>query len=222
MSAASAATDLLRQLHDNPLIAILRGSSSEALESTVDTLVDAGIASLEITLPTPGALRAIEAARARHPHVHFGAGTVTTAKDVRSARDAGAMFLVSPTTDEGVISTAAATGLPMLPGAFSPSEILSAWRFGATAVKLFPARSLGPSFVADLRAPLPEVPLIAVGGVGVADVLPYLDAGALAVGAGSPLLGDALDGGSQTELRLRAVRFIEVATGSRRDPGRAR
>jgi 2-dehydro-3-deoxyphosphogluconate aldolase/(4S)-4-hydroxy-2-oxoglutarate aldolase len=200
----------VEHLAEHPLIAILRGVSPHALAATIDTLAEAGVETLEVTLPTPGAAQAISEARERHPNLVIGAGTVTTAQQVDAALAAGAMFLVSPNTDPAVLARAAKVELPSLPGAFSPSEILLAWRLGAAGVKVFPARSLGPRYITDVHAPLPEIPLVAVGGVGLADVRPYLDAGALAVGVGSPLLGDALEGGSQHELLKRARLFVDA------------
>ena len=204
-------SDLLARLTRNPLIAILRGESADSLEATIDTLITAGIEILEVTLTTPGAAAAITGARLRHPRAFIGAGTVLTAAGVQAADDAGAQFLVSPDTNVEVLAAATRAALPALPGAFSATEILLAWRNGAMAVKVFPARSLGPGYITDVHAPLPEIPLIAVGGVGLTDVRAYLDAGVIAVGIGSPLLGDALAGGSQTELKLRARAFLAAA-----------
>lgn len=203
-------SSLIQHLAGHPLIAILRSRSPHALAVTIDTLAEAGVETLEVTLPTPGAARAITEARMRHPHLVIGAGTVTTVEQVGEAQAAGATFLVSPNTDPAVLARAVEEGLPFLPGAYSPSEIALAWRLGAAAVKVFPARSLGPAFISDVHAPLPDIPLVAVGGVGLTDVRTYLDAGALAVGVGSPLLGDALEGGSQFELLQRARQFVDA------------
>ena len=207
--------EFTRRLSEHPLVAILRARSANALDSSIDTLVEAGVTTLEITLPTPGAADAIAGARSRYPQALIGAGTVLSREGVELARDAGAQFLVCPDTDDAVLAAAGRVGLPILPGAFSPTEILRAWKGGAAAVKVFPARSLGASFVSDLRGPLPEIPLVAVGGIGLNDVAAYLGAGAVAVGIGSPLLGDALDGGSQEQLAERARAFVDQARGER-------
>ncbi|WP_436499745.1 bifunctional 4-hydroxy-2-oxoglutarate aldolase/2-dehydro-3-deoxy-phosphogluconate aldolase [Actinokineospora sp. HUAS TT18] len=194
-------------LRDNGLVAILRSRADAPLTRVMRALVDAGVRIMEVTVPTPGSLSAIAAATAEFGgDVLVGAGTVTTGDQVRAARDAGAAFVVSPGFDLEV--QAAAAGMGSLPGAFTPTEIQTAWRAGATAVKLFPAATLGARFVAELRGPLPDIPVVPTGGVGLADVRTYLDSGAVAVGVGSPLIGDALRGGSLAELFARAAAFV--------------
>jgi 2-dehydro-3-deoxyphosphogluconate aldolase/(4S)-4-hydroxy-2-oxoglutarate aldolase len=114
--------------------------------------------------------------------------------DVTSARhavDAGARFLVTPTTDPEVIGWAARRGVPIFPGAMTPTEIVLAWSSGATAVKLFPASVCGPGYVRDLAGPLGHIPLVAVGGIGAENAAAFLSAGVRAVGVGSWLIGDA-------------------------------
>ena len=128
---------------------------------------------------------------------------------------AGASFVVSPTTDAAVIGRAVHHGLVALPGAMTPTEIAAAISAGAPAVKVFPARNLGPAFVRDVLAPMPHARLVPVGGVALDDVAPYLAAGALAVGVGSPLIGDALDDGDLTALATRARDYVAAATQAR-------
>lgn len=201
-----------RHLRANPIIAILRATHPAPLDACIETLVEAGIRTLEVTLPTPGAVEAVRAASEKYGSaVWIGSGTVLTADEASRAADAGARFIVSPHTDPELIAAATARGLASLPGAGTVTEALSAWRAGASAVKLFPARTLGSSFVSDMAAPLPEVPLVAVGGVGLTDAAAYLEAGALAVGVGSPLIGDALTApGAWSDLAARARRFIDA------------
>jgi 2-dehydro-3-deoxyphosphogluconate aldolase/(4S)-4-hydroxy-2-oxoglutarate aldolase len=191
------------------LVAILRSRTPAPLDAVIETLVDAGVRVLEVTVPTPGALAAISAAAAKYAgQVSVGGGTVTTVDQVHALRDAGAAFIVSPHFDPAVVDTARDAGMASLPGALTPTEVVAASRL-ATAVKLFPASS--PSYVAELRGPLPSVPLVPTGGVRLDDVAGYLAAGATAVGVGSPLLGDALAGGSLTALRDRAAEFVAAA-----------
>lgn len=204
---------LIEHLTAHRLVAILRGGAGTQpglLVAAIDTLVDAGVRALEVTLPTPGALAAIrEASRRYGDEVWVGAGTVLTADEVGQAASAGARFVVSPDTNAGVLAAAHDHGMGSLPGAATPTEILSAYRLGATAVKVFPARSLGGAeFVRDVLAPLPNVPLIAVGGVTLDSVEDYLAAGAVALGIGSPLIGDALAGGSLDALGERARALV--------------
>ncbi|UOY00126.1 bifunctional 4-hydroxy-2-oxoglutarate aldolase/2-dehydro-3-deoxy-phosphogluconate aldolase [Blastococcus sp. PRF04-17] len=185
-----------RAVRETALVAILRGRSGAHLDVVCDTLLDAGVRCLEITLNTPRALDVVHrlAAEAR-PGVEVGVGTVRRPEEVDAAADAGASFVVAPTTSAAVGERTAARGLGWYPGALSPTEIATAWELGATAVKVFPAGSAGgPRYLKEVRAPLDDVLLIPTGGVGVDDVPGYLQAGAVAVGMGGPLIGAALDG----------------------------
>ncbi|WP_129837718.1 bifunctional 4-hydroxy-2-oxoglutarate aldolase/2-dehydro-3-deoxy-phosphogluconate aldolase [Streptomyces sp. RFCAC02] len=209
----SPADRLPAALRRHGLVAILRARTPGApLLDVVRTLVDAGVAIIEITVPTPGSLEAVRAAAAQYgDRVLIGTGTVTTPAQVRATAEAGGAFVVSPHTDPELIRAARDAGLGALPGAFTPTEILAAHRAGATAVKLFPATGLGPGYVADVRAPLPDIPLVPTGGVGTREIPAYRAAGAVAVGVGSPLVGDALAGGSLAALGERAAEFVRLA-----------
>ncbi|WP_217237534.1 bifunctional 4-hydroxy-2-oxoglutarate aldolase/2-dehydro-3-deoxy-phosphogluconate aldolase [Streptomyces sp. AC555_RSS877] len=183
---------LTRQLGRTRVMAILRSADASGLPAVARALAAGGITCLEVTLTTPGALDAL--ARIRDelgPGVAVGAGTVITEAQARDARAAGAAFLVAPVVDVQVIRAAADFGTPCYPGAWTPTEVSTAWQAGAAAVKLFPASTGGPAHLRQLRAPLPDIPLIAVGGVDLAQARDYLDAGARAVGIGSPLLRGA-------------------------------
>ncbi|WP_329314998.1 bifunctional 4-hydroxy-2-oxoglutarate aldolase/2-dehydro-3-deoxy-phosphogluconate aldolase [Streptomyces sp. NBC_01262] len=180
------------QLSRTRVMAILRSADAAGLPAVAHALVAGGVTCLEVTLTTAGALDAI--ARIRDelgPEVSVGAGTVVGLDDVRDALAAGAQFLVSPVVDTEVIRASAEHGTPFYPGAQTATEVLTAWRAGAAAVKLFPASTGGPGHLRQLRAPLPQIPLVAVGGVGIDEARDYLDAGAVAVGIGSPLLRGA-------------------------------
>src|SRR3954454_24641862 len=175
------------------VIAILRAEDASRAEAVVEGLLEDGIRSLELTLTTKGALDVVEPPGAAVPDgTDLGMGTVLTADDVDRAVDAGARFVVSPSVAPPVIEAAARHGIGSYPGAFTPTEIHAAWTGGASAVKLFPAGALGPGYLAAVRAPLPDIPLVPTGGVAVESVGAWLDAGAAAVALGSPLLGDAL------------------------------
>jgi 2-dehydro-3-deoxyphosphogluconate aldolase/(4S)-4-hydroxy-2-oxoglutarate aldolase len=144
---------------------------------------------------TPGALAVVRRLVTQDgTGAEVGVGTVRRPEDVDAAADAGATFVVAPNTDEAVGERAAQRGLGWFPGAFTPTEIGRAWDLGATAVKVFPAGSAGgPRYLREVRAPLDDVLLVPTGGVGVDDVPGYLQAGAVAVGMGSPLIGRALE-----------------------------
>jgi 2-dehydro-3-deoxyphosphogluconate aldolase/(4S)-4-hydroxy-2-oxoglutarate aldolase len=135
-----------------------------------------------------------------------GACTVLDVEGATQAVDAGARFIVSPHTDPALIDWAVARGLPVVPGAFSPTEMLTAWRAGATAIKLFPASVAGPAFVREFRGPFRDIPLIATGGVTIESAPAFLAAGTTAVGLGSWLTGD----GEPEGIADRAERLIRA------------
>ena len=205
---------LIQALRSHRLLAILRGSSAEHLTPVLETLIEAGIRCVEVTLPTPGSLDAVAALRAAYPDdVTVGVGTVLSSDEVRRVADAGAQFVVCPHLDPAIVEHAAKLGLGSLPGVFTPTEAVQAMRAGASAAKLFPAAVHGPLFIKALRGPLPDLPFVPTGGVGLGEMPEWLEAGALAVAVGSPMIGDALNGGSLKELRARAEAFVGVAEG---------
>ncbi|MFJ9633654.1 bifunctional 4-hydroxy-2-oxoglutarate aldolase/2-dehydro-3-deoxy-phosphogluconate aldolase [Streptomyces sp. NPDC101175] len=212
---------LTPQLASTRVMAILRSADASALPAAARALAAGGVTCLEVTLTTSGALDAI--ARIKDElgaGISVGAGTVLSTADTRDALAAGAEFLVAPNVDPDVIHDAADQDIPFYPGAWTATEVTAAWRAGAAAVKLFPACTGGPAHLRQLRAPLPHIPLMAVGGVDLEAAGRYMAAGALAVGVGSPLLRDtdrdptpeALDA-----LTARARALLETvrpATGS--------
>ena len=143
--------------------------------------------------------------------VVVGAGTVLTADDAKASVDAGAEFLVSPVLDRALV---ASSSVPFYPGTLTPTEIHAAGQAGAPLVKVFPAGGLGPGYLRDIRGPLPAARVMPTGGIKIEDVADWLLAGAVAVGLGGPLLGDAAAGGSLKELAVRArqaVRAVAIA-----------
>lgn len=195
------------QLRDTGIVAILRAHADAHLAAVCETLVAAGVTCLELTLTTPGANGALTALRARlGSHVALGMGSVTTRHQAESALAAGAEFLVSPGVCAEVAACAAEHNVACYPGAWTPTEVITAWSLGAPAVKLFPAASGGPRHLRDLRGPLPDIPLVPTGGVGLDEIGAYVAAGAAAVGLGGPLLGDALAVGTEPALRALAQR----------------
>jgi 2-dehydro-3-deoxyphosphogluconate aldolase/(4S)-4-hydroxy-2-oxoglutarate aldolase len=197
------------------VLAIARRLEARTVPAIADALREGGIRALELTLndPEPVALEAIEAAR-HHldgSDVAVGAGTVLSVDAARRAVDAGATFLVSPHLDVEVVAWAAAAGIPAMPGAATPTEVLAGWRAGAAAIKVFPASSLGPTFLRELHGPLPDVPLIPTGGVTVESAGSFIDAGAIAVGLGSWLFADR----TPASIRERAAQSVAAVTRAR-------
>jgi 2-dehydro-3-deoxyphosphogluconate aldolase / (4S)-4-hydroxy-2-oxoglutarate aldolase len=202
--------DFLEQLRAARLIAIVRGHDPSAALASTLALAEEGMAFIEVSLTTTGALDVIGRARAAlGPRAWLGAGTVLSAADAEGAAAAGATFIVTPAHGPGV-DAAAARGLPVVAGALTPTEVVGVLAAGAAAVKLFPASSGGIQYLRALRDPFPAAPFVPVGGVDEDAAREYLAAGAVAVGVGSPLLGDAASGGSIAGLRERARRYLSI------------
>lgn len=204
-------TPLVDILREHRLVAILRARGAGPLVDVALALAEAGVRCLEVTLPSPGSAAAVRELTAKlGDEVAVGMGTVLTAAEVGQAADAGARFVVSPDHNPEVVAAARELGLGSMPGAFSPTEIVAAWRGGPTAVKVFPASVLTPEYVAAVRAPLPDIPLVPTGGIDLDGAAAFLRAGALAVGVGGPLLGTALTGEADSPERARPAALDEV------------
>ncbi|MEU9318200.1 bifunctional 4-hydroxy-2-oxoglutarate aldolase/2-dehydro-3-deoxy-phosphogluconate aldolase [Streptomyces sp. NPDC048295] len=203
---------LLSELGRERLLAIVRGTDTQATLDTVLTLFHSGVDIVEVSLTSTDALTVIEKARAAlGPDALLGAGTLLTARQARSAAQAGACFGVTPGITAAV-AECRALDLPVFTGALTPTEVAAAVDEGASAVKLFPASVGGPQYFKALRDPFPDIPFVPVGGVDAEAARDYLAAGALAVGVGGPLVGDAARGGSLDALAERAARFREVTS----------
>jgi 2-dehydro-3-deoxyphosphogluconate aldolase/(4S)-4-hydroxy-2-oxoglutarate aldolase len=206
--------NLLNSLRTHQLMAIVRGPDPEATLASVLTLADSGVALIEVSLTGADALGTIRQARASlGGDFGLGAGTVLSAEEAQRAADAGATFLVTPALAPS-IAEAGRLGLPVLAGALTPSEVVQAGASGAAAVKLFPASLGGPAYLGALRDPFPRTAFVPVGGVDAESARAYLDRGAVAVGVGSPLLGDAVRGGNLGALRDRAAAFLTAVASS--------
>ncbi|WP_166669559.1 bifunctional 4-hydroxy-2-oxoglutarate aldolase/2-dehydro-3-deoxy-phosphogluconate aldolase [Paenisporosarcina antarctica] len=176
-------------LKDNPLVPVLRKIPYEYADEIISALYDSGIHIVEITMETERVEEIIRNSVTKFgDKMLIGAGTILSINDCHRAIEAGAQFIVAPVLQEEVIQYAVARGIPMIPGVFTPSEMLRAYDAGAIAVKLFPASSLGPGFVKDVKGPLSHIPIMVTGGIDADNARSYLDAGAIAVGAGSALL----------------------------------
>jgi len=197
------------------VVAVIRLKDPAKLQASVDAMAEGGVRALEVTMTVPGAVDLIRGlARALPPGFLLGAGTVTDAPTARAVIDAGASFVVGPVFRPDVIAACHERDVPVMPGCFSPTEILAAHEAGADIVKLFPATLLGPQFVKDVRAPLPQVKLMPTGGVTLDNAGDWIRAGAVAVGLGSALLdAGAIDGGRFDVITANARRVVaNVAT----------
>ncbi|MEU7579003.1 bifunctional 4-hydroxy-2-oxoglutarate aldolase/2-dehydro-3-deoxy-phosphogluconate aldolase [Streptomyces sp. NPDC041068] len=205
--------DFPAALRARRLVAIVRGTDPEASFRTVMTLAESGIPLVEVSLSGADALGVLRRARAElGADVWLGAGTVLTAKDARAAADAGANLIVTPGLGAGV-DEAVRLGLVVLGGVLTPTDVIAAEAAGVTALKIFPASAVGgPAYLKALQGPFPRTPFVPVGGVDAAAAEAYLALGAVAVGVGSPLIGDAADGGDLAALRARAAEFVKVTS----------
>ncbi|QJU55293.1 bifunctional 4-hydroxy-2-oxoglutarate aldolase/2-dehydro-3-deoxy-phosphogluconate aldolase [Herbiconiux sp. KACC 21604] len=201
----------LEQLEAARIVAILRSDSASHLAACAETLIDSGISALEFALTTPGSVEAIRQMSSSIPEgVYLGAGTVITTELASAAAESGASFFVTPAVVLDVLSAAVERRIPVLCGAATATEALTAHRAGALAVKVFPAGVGSPQLIRALREPLPFIPLVPTGGVDERNAGECIRAGATAVGVGRSLLGDATEGGSLRALRERALRLQEA------------
>jgi 2-dehydro-3-deoxyphosphogluconate aldolase/(4S)-4-hydroxy-2-oxoglutarate aldolase len=175
----------LAEINRTRIIAILRGVRESDIDRLAGALLAGGITVLEITLNTPGAPDMIRKLQSSYgDRMYIGAGTVLDSDDLQVAMDAGASFIVTPNTDEEVIGRCRDAGTPIFPGAMTPTEIVRAWKAGATAVKVFPSASLGLGYIKELQGPLKHIPMVAVGGVSTENIADFIRGGCQAVGIG--------------------------------------
>jgi 2-dehydro-3-deoxyphosphogluconate aldolase / (4S)-4-hydroxy-2-oxoglutarate aldolase len=198
-------------LLETPLIAVLRAPQATDYDAVVEVLGQNGVRCVELTLSTPGTIDHLPALiEHAGSELEIGVGTITTVTDAQRAIDAGAKYLVTPVINLEIIALALKHRLPVFPGGLTPTELHSAWVAGATAVKVFPAQTVGAKYGSHLRGPFPDLRFVPSGGVGLDDIPAWLSAGATAVSLGGPLIGDALKGGSLQGLAERTKRAVEI------------
>jgi len=199
------------------VVAVIRMKDPAKLRAAVDAMAAGGVRALEVTMTVP---RAVEMIRELAPTLPagflLGAGTVTDAATARAVIDAGASFVVGPVFRPAVIAACHERDVPAMPGCFTPTEILAAHECGADIVKVFPATALGPQFIKDVRAPLPQVKLMPTGGVTLDNAGEWIRAGAVAVGVGSALLdAKAIDEGRFDVITANARRVVASVASAR-------
>ena len=208
---------VLNQILDTGVVAIMRASSSDQLLSAAEAILEGGVSAIEVTMTTPNAMEVIRQATARFgSQVLFGVGTVLDSETARAAILAGAQFVVCPTLNLGTIQICNRYSVPVMPGAYTPTEILTAWEAGADVVKVFPASVGGPDFIKALRGPLPHIRLAAVGGVNVNTTADFFRAGVSVVGVGGELVNQKLlDARDFKTITERAQAFRRLADEGR-------
>jgi 2-dehydro-3-deoxyphosphogluconate aldolase / (4S)-4-hydroxy-2-oxoglutarate aldolase len=171
-----------------PVIGIIRGLTIDETIGILPYYIKAGFTTVEITMNTPNAEQIIRLITAEYNGVlNIGAGTVCNDKELDLAVQAGAQFIVMPIVNESVIKSCVKQKIPVFPGAYTATEIFQAWSLGAEMVKVFPATSLGPEYIKDIRGPLSQIKLVPVGGINIDNCLDYMKAGATGLGIGSQL-----------------------------------
>ena len=207
----------LNRLHDLGLVAVIRGPSPELTVRMVEALVAGGVTGIEITYTTPNAADVVCALdRTFGDLILLGMGTLTDPAQAAEARDAGARYLVSPITDDALAAAMVATGLPVMIGALTPTEVFRAYQLGSDVVKLFPGSAVGPDYVKALHGPFPHIPLMPTGGVDEHNLTDWFRAGVFAVGAGSQLSPVKLAReGKFEEITAIAARFAAAVAAAR-------
>jgi 2-dehydro-3-deoxyphosphogluconate aldolase/(4S)-4-hydroxy-2-oxoglutarate aldolase len=208
---------LVTEILNSGVVAVIRANSKDQLPGLAAALLEGGIPAIEVTMSTPKALAGIEAlADSLGDRAVIGVGTVLDAHTCRDAIAAGAQFVVSPVLDEEIIATTKRYGKISIPGAFTPTEILRAWTLGADVVKVFPSTSLGPQYLKDLLAPMPQLRLTPTGGVDLKNAGDWIKAGAACLGVGSSLVTkDALAENDWPSITANARAFVQAVATAR-------
>jgi len=203
---------VLSQIFDKRVIAIIRADSSERIMAIMEALEKGGIDLIEITMTTPDALRSIKEVKAGWgDRIIIGAGTVMSAGSAEDCISAGAEFIVSPHFKPEIVRMGKRYSKVVIPGAMTPTEIVSAWEEGADLVKVFPVGQLGPAYIKSLRGPLPQIPLVPTGGVNLNNAADFLKAGASALGIGGGLIeGDIIEEGKFELLTEKAGQLVDI------------
>ena len=212
-----ARADVVRKIEATGVVAVVRLTDPAVGEQVARALVAGGVDVIEITMTVPRAIELIASlVRALPGSALIGAGTVTDADTARAVIAAGAKFVVSPVFRPGVIDACHQCGVAAMPGCFSPTEILAAWEQGADLIKIFPATSLGPSFIKDLRGPFPTIKVMPTGGVSRDNAAEWIRAGAVAIGVGSALVDTkTVEAKRFDDITSQAQGFVDAVRGAR-------
>lgn len=214
MTTGREQSELMKSLAASKIVAIIRGIPEDKGDATAEALAEGGVVFLEVTLNTDGALGMITRFRERYEgRMRIGAGTVLDLGQAKEAAAAGAEYIISPNLDLEVVQFGVEQGIEVWPGTMTPTEIVAAYKAGASAVKVFPLGSLGVGYLKEIRAPLNHIPMVATGGVNLQNIRSVLDAGAVAVGLGGNLVDKKLvaDGDFKALAKLARAYADEVA-----------
>jgi 2-dehydro-3-deoxyphosphogluconate aldolase/(4S)-4-hydroxy-2-oxoglutarate aldolase len=210
--------DALKTIFDIGVVAIVRLDSSSQLQAVAEAIQAGGIQAIEFTMTTPGALGTLtEAAKKINGNTILGAGTVLDAETARAAILAGAKFIVAPNLNLEVIATAHRYSVAVIPGALTPTEIITAWDAGADIVKVFPASIGGPELIKALRGPLPQIKMMPTGGVDLNTAAAFIKAGSSAVAVGGNLVDkEVIKRGEFDKITNLAKQYVDIVSQARR------
>jgi 2-dehydro-3-deoxyphosphogluconate aldolase/(4S)-4-hydroxy-2-oxoglutarate aldolase len=209
--------DVLERIRSVGLVPVIRAQSPDEAAQAADAIQAGGVTVLEITMTVPGAVEVIREVAGRGGDAVVGAGTVLDPDAARECMDAGARFIVSPSLNLDTIALCNEAGVAVLPGALTPTEVVTAWRAGADMVKVFPAGAVGgPSYIKALKAPLPQIDLVPTGGVNLKTAGDFIRNGASALGVGADLVDvTALRRGEAATITERAREYVRVVREAR-------
>ena len=204
--------DVLAELRKIGLVPVLRASSVDKALALASAIADGGVTVLEVTMTVPGAIEVMRRLAQERPDILIGAGTVLDPETARMCILEGAQFVVSPALNIATIEMCHRYSIAVLPGALTPTEIVTAWQAGADVVKVFPASALGGAkYLTALKGPLPQVELIPTGGVSLATAKEFLQAGAFALGVGSDLVdAKAMAEGKPEKITNTAKQYLQI------------
>lgn len=211
--------NLIEQIKESGIVAVIRGANEENILPIAKSLLKGGVKTLEITAETKGVLRIIEKVAAEYgDQLIIGAGTVLDPETARAAIMAGAKFIFSPTVNIETIKMAKRYGVISIPGALTPTEILTAYENGADIIKVFPANAFGPSYLKSIRGPLPHIPMMPTGGVDLTNIEEYIKAGGVAAGIGSNLVNPKklVTEEDYKQLEQTAAQYVEKVQAARK------
>jgi 2-dehydro-3-deoxyphosphogluconate aldolase/(4S)-4-hydroxy-2-oxoglutarate aldolase len=209
--------DVLGRIAEVGIVPVVRAQSADEAMQVVDAIREGGVPVLEITMTVPGAVAVMEQVAARYPDVLVGAGTVLDPETARACILAGARFVVSPALNLGTIEICRRYSVPVIPGALTPTEVVTAWTAGADVVKVFPCGALGgASYLKSLKAPLPHIEMIPTGGVSVKTAADFIQAGSMALGVGADLVDTrAIREGNARAVVEKAREYVRIVREAR-------
>ncbi|HEY4008631.1 MAG TPA: bifunctional 2-keto-4-hydroxyglutarate aldolase/2-keto-3-deoxy-6-phosphogluconate aldolase [Acidobacteriaceae bacterium] len=204
--------EIVAKLQEIGLVPVLRAESEEQALAIASAIADGGVTVLEITMTVPGAIRVMARLAKERPDILIGAGTVLDPETARMCMLEGAQFVVSPALNLKTIEICHRYSIPVLPGALTPTEVVTAWQAGADVIKIFPASALGGAkYLKSLKAPLPQVEMIPTGGVSLATAKEFLEAGSFALGVGADLVDTkAIAAGEHHKITDTAKKYLEI------------